>query len=352
MAGGAFRTVRFSGASLDWTASMKNCRREIPLRAALLLASASNSSGSSIVVLICHNYAIYVVRGYSLPSSVTSRSRVPGSTVKGTDPTKGRPPLIREPRLIDIDAANFDALPCCGIKSPAHPGRRQKRCWLEANARFGLRAKMLLAPDGQPSGYIEYLPGEFAWRGVEAAGFMLIHCVWVFFRRHQRMGWGSVMVEGCLDDARKAGMRGAAVMVRDGPWLADRRLFLANGFEPVDSAPPDYQLLVRKFDGGAANPAFKKDWDRKLAQYSRGLTIIRSSQCPHIAKFAAEIMEAAENEYGIKPTVVDLESWSDAQDAPTPYASFALIYNGRLLADHQISRTRFRNIMNKRMATS
>ena len=45
--------------------------------------------------------------------------------------------------------------------------------------------------------------------------------------------------------------------------------------------------------------------------------------------------------------MVDLESWSDAQNAPTPYAIFALIYNGRLLADHQISRTRFRNIMNK-----
>jgi hypothetical protein len=45
--------------------------------------------------------------------------------------------------------------------------------------------------------------------------------------------------------------------------------------------------------------------------------------------------------------VVDLESWSDAQNAPTPYAVFALIYNGRLLADHQISRTRFRNIMSK-----
>jgi len=45
--------------------------------------------------------------------------------------------------------------------------------------------------------------------------------------------------------------------------------------------------------------------------------------------------------------VVDLESWSDTQNAPTPYAIFALIYNGRLLADHQISRTRFRNIMSK-----
>ena len=248
---------------------------------------------------------------------------------------------------MDVDAANFDTLPCCGIKSPTHPGRQQKRAWLQANAKFGVRAKMLVAPDGQPSGYIEYLPGEFAWRGVEAAGFMLIHCVWVFSKRHQRKGWGSILVEGCLEDARKAGMRGAAAMVREGPWLADRRLFLANGFEAVDTAPPDYQLLVRKFERGGANPAFKKGWDRKLEQYGQGLTIIRSSQCPHIAKFAAEIAETAENEYGVRPTVVDLESWSDAQNAPPPYAIFALIYNGRLLADHQISRTRFRNIMRK-----
>jgi GNAT superfamily N-acetyltransferase len=249
--------------------------------------------------------------------------------------------------LTDIDAASFDTLPCCGIKNHTHPGRRQKQCWLAANARFGLRAKMLISPGGDAAGYIEYLPGEFAWRGVDAAGFLFIHCVWIFQRQYQRKGWGSILVEACLEDARKAGMRGAAVMVRDGPWLADRRLFLANGFEPVDSAPPDYQLLARKFDSGAANPAFKKDWDRKLAQYGRGLTVIRSSQCPHIAKFADEIIETAEKEYGIQPTVVDLQSCREAQNAPTPYAIFALIYQGRLLADHQISRTRFRNIMNK-----
>jgi len=47
--------------------------------------------------------------------------------------------------LIDVDAASFDTLPCCGIKSPTHPGRQQKHCWLQANAKFGLRAKMLLA---------------------------------------------------------------------------------------------------------------------------------------------------------------------------------------------------------------
>jgi YD repeat-containing protein len=78
-----------------------------------------------------------------------------------------------------------------------------------------------------------------------------------------------------------------------------------------------------------------------------GPIIIRSSQCPHIAKFAPDIAQTAADGYQVGPKVVDLGSWGDAQNAPTPYAVFALIYNGRLLADHQISRTRFRNIMSK-----
>ncbi len=143
---------------------------------------------------------------------------------------------------------------------------------------------------------------------------------------------------------RKA-VSGVAAIVREGPWMADRRLFLANGFEAVDSAPPDYQLLVRKFDPKSPNPVFKKDWDQKVARYGQGLTIIGSSQCPHIAKFVRDIAECAEEDYGIIPAVVKLKSFRDAQDAPTPYAVFGLIENGRLLADHQISRTRFRNIM-------
>jgi len=255
--------------------------------------------------------------------------------------------MTQMPRLVEVNAANFDTLPCCGIKSPTHPGRLEKRRWLEANAKYGLRAKTLLAPDGQPCGYIEYLPGEFAWRGVEAPGYMFIHCIWVSSKRHQRKGWGGLMLEGCVEEAKKAGMSGVAAMVRDGPWLADRRLFLANGFEPADSAPPDYQLVVRKLDRAAPKPSFKRGWEQKRARYGRGLTIIRSSQCPHIAKFASEIARTAEEEYHLKPRVVELKSWQDAQNSPTPYAIFALIYNGRLLADHQISRTRFRNIMNK-----
>jgi hypothetical protein len=255
--------------------------------------------------------------------------------------------MTRKARLVDVDAASFDSLPCCGIKSAAHAGRREKFCWLQANFKFGLRAKTLLSPEGEPCGYIEYLPGEFAWRGVDAGGYMFIHCLWNHSKRHQHQGWGSLMVEACLNDAKEAGMNGVAAVIREGPWLLDRRLFLANWFELVDTAPPDYELLIRRLKAGGADPAFKGGWDQKVARYSRGLTIIRSSQCPYIAKFAAEIAETAAQEYGIQARIVNIETCHDAQNAPTPYAVFALIYKGRLLADHQISRTRFRNIMNK-----
>jgi hypothetical protein len=140
-------------------------------------------------------------------------------------------------------------------------------------------------------------------------------------------------------------MKGVAVVAREGPWMASPRLFLACGFERADAAPPDCELLVRKFKSGAANPSFKRDFETRLEKYKRGLTIVRSGQCPYLTKFTAEIAETAESEYGIEPRIVELRSASDAQKAPTPYAVFSIIHNGRVVADHQVSRTRFRNIM-------
>ena len=135
------------------------------------------------------------------------------------------------------------------------------------------------------------------------------------------------MIQACLDDATREGMQGVAVVARDGPWLAGPSLFVANGFEIMDTAP-DYRLLVRKLDPSAPNPAFPTDWEERLTRYRRGLTIIRSNQCPHIAKFADEIAETAEWEYGIHARIVEVRSHRDAQNGPTPYAVFAVIHDG------------------------
>jgi hypothetical protein len=251
------------------------------------------------------------------------------------------------PVLVDLDASNIETLPCCGISNPDHNGRRLKNCWLKGCLKKRLRAKVLVAPDGRACGYIEYVPGEYAWRGVDARGYMFIHCVWIHRREYQRRGFARRMLQACIADTVRVGMNGVAVVARDGPWMAGPALFLANGFEFVEAAPPDYQLLVRKFETPVADPKFKGDWEKKAARYGPGLTIVRSSQCPYGVKFAAEIAEAAEREYGITPKIVELKSHRQAQNAPTPHAVFSLIYDGRVVADHQISRTRFRNIMRK-----
>lgn len=259
--------------------------------------------------------------------------------------------MTQMPVWIDLDPAHVETLPCCGIKNAAHEGRCCKNRWLKSSFRTGLRARVLLTPDNRQCGFIEYVPGEYAWRGVDARGYLFIHCIWTFYKQYQGKGLASQAIQTCIEDAAKTASNGVAVIAREQPWLAGPALFLANGFTVADAAPPDYTLLVRKLIPSAPDPVFKRDWEKKLKRYSRGLTIIRSNQCPHIAKFADEIAQSAEREYGLAPRIVDLKSARQAQNAPTPYAVFAVIYNGRLLADHQISRTRFHNIMRQITAT-
>ena len=256
-----------------------------------------------------------------------------------------------QPLLIDITSENLHELPCCGIKDSSHPGVISKRRWILRHLKLGLSAKILIDDDGRPCGYIEYLPGKYAWRGVNATGYMFIHCIWNHSRRNRRKGWASAMIEACISDAKVSKMYGAAVITRESPWMAGSALFESNGFLLVDTAPPDYKLWMRKLKPSAPNPAFRKSGATRAARFKDELAIVRSDQCPYIAKFTAEICAAAQRDYGITPRVVELKSFRDAQNAPTPYSVFSIISRGNLLADHPISSTRFRNIMRSSLAT-
>jgi hypothetical protein len=48
---------------------------------------------------------------------------------------------------------------------------------------------------------------------------------------------------------------------------------------------------------------------------------------------------------GITLTVKKLATPKEAQKAPSGFGTFSLIKDGKLLADHYISRTRFENIL-------
>jgi len=250
-------------------------------------------------------------------------------------------------KMKEIGPENLQEMPCCGIKNVQHQGHLKKNGWLKTHFQKGLGSRLLFTEKNQQFGFIEYIPGQYAWRGVEAKDYMFIHCLWTHLKQYQGMGYGKKLIDACIQDARSQNMQGVAVVARKRPWMAHSGIFLKNGFEVVDTAPPDYELLVKKFAKSAPDPHFKTDWDKKLLKYPEGLVIVRSAQCPHIMKFADEIADYARKHYKLEPKIVELKSYRDAQNAPTPYAVFAIIYKGQLLTDHQISLTRFRNIMNK-----
>jgi GNAT superfamily N-acetyltransferase len=254
--------------------------------------------------------------------------------------------IMEEVEIIDTNADNICEFGFCGYKNIKQSGYKRKIDWLRQRFSEGMKFKVLRSQNDGAVGFIEYIPGEYAWRAVEADGYMVIHCIAIMSRKYKGQGYGSLLVKECLRDAKRGKMRGAAVVARQGTWMAGSELFLKKGFEVFDEAPPDFELLVKRFKKSAPAPKFAGDWDRKLSQYPSGLTIIRSDQCPYIEKSVREIGETAQGRLGLKPRIVELRNCHQAQQAPSAFATFNIVYNGELLTDHPISRTRFINIMN------
>jgi hypothetical protein len=94
-------------------------------------------------------------------------------------------------------------------------------------------------------------------------------------------GYGSRLLQICLDDARAQNKHGVVMVASDGVWLAKKDIFLKHGFVEVAQAPPSFSLLVQRFDN-APLPTFPNDWEARQARFGAGLTVIRTPQCPYI----------------------------------------------------------------------
>jgi len=250
--------------------------------------------------------------------------------------------------IIDTNADNILDYGVCGYKNIKREGYPEKIKWLKDRFPEGMKIKTLYSARDGTQGMIEYIPGEYCWRPVEASGYMFIHCIFVGFKHaYKGKGYGSLLVDECLKDARNESMHGVAVIAREGSFMAGKELFVKNGFEVVDKASPDFELLVKKLNIKAASPKFKGDWERRLSQYGKGLTIIRADQCPYSVKNVREITETAGKVYNTKPNMIELKNCQEAQNSPCPFGTFCIVYNGKVVAEAPISNTRFKNIMNK-----
>lgn len=250
--------------------------------------------------------------------------------------------------IISLSPENIEKYGVCGYKDAhKHVELRKKIEWVGKYHSKGLTIKALISQKGGYQGMIEYIPGEYAHRPVDAEGFLFIHCLFVGFKKEFKgKGYATLLIEECINDAKNHEMAGVAVVTRKGSFMADHAIFLKNGFQIVDTAKPDFELLVLKFDKNTKNPCFKPNLNEKLNEYHDGLTILRSTQCPYTEKNVNAIVASAKK-MNLTTRIVDLMDAQAAQSNPCAFGTFAIIYNGKIISHHPISNTRFENIMSK-----
>lgn len=254
-------------------------------------------------------------------------------------------------QIIDLTPENIADYGVCGYKDVAkHLELRNKIQWFGQYYPQGLRIKALTIKTEGYQGMLEYIPGEYAHRPVRAKGYLFIHCIFVGFKSTcKQHGYASAMLQTIVEEARQKQLAGLAVVTRKSAFMAGSDIFLKNGFRVVDQAKPDFELLALKFDEAAENPHFRHEIINHADGNPAGLTVMRSFQCPYTEKNIKAILEAAKGEFGLEANLVEMADFEAAQNCPSPFGSFCLIYQGEVLSHHPISSTRFANIMRQKL---
>jgi hypothetical protein len=249
-----------------------------------------------------------------------------------------------ETNIVEVTADNIAGHPgaICFI-NPKHEFYHKKIEWLNGQFEHGLKIKLLyLKGEKRPTGFIEYVPGEYCWRSVDAKGYMFIHCIWTNGKKYQHQGLGSLLIKEVEKDAKNT--RGVAVVTSNKSFMADKGFFIKNGYTLLSESGKE-QLLVKQFKAGPL-PSIN-DWRNELVKYKNNeLSLVYSKQCPWVARFIEEVKPILK-EKSLHPMIIELRTAAQAQNAPSLYSAFNLIYNGKLLADRYISTTRFVNILDK-----
>ena len=227
------------------------------------------------------------------------------------------------------------------LSNQKHPGFEAKQNWLKKEFKKGLTL-IVLTVDGKSSGMIEYTNGENFWRPVSAERYLMIHCLWIIHTKYHRKGYGSLLIDECIKEAKKKKLNGVGVVTSDGPWIARKQIFLKNGFKLIETKGR-FELLVKQFKKG--NPPSFINW-KENQTLSKGFKIIYTNQCPMFAKCIADLKKVAKDK-NVSLNISEMKKPTEAQNAPSGYGVMSILKDGKIIADHYISGRRFENILKK-----
>lgn len=143
---------------------------------------------------------------------------------------------MTDTEIIDLTPENIANYGVCGYKDlKNHLELKRKIDWFKEYYPKGMRIKAIFSIKSGCQGMLEYIPGEYAHRPVDAEGYMFIHCIFVGFKNEFKgKGYASALIEECIKDAKEKNMQGVAVVTRKGPFMAKKDISLKKGFSLVD----------------------------------------------------------------------------------------------------------------------
>lgn len=246
-------------------------------------------------------------------------------------------------RVINVTDENVDDYDVLCYKSKKRTlGYQNKLEWFKKRFKEGLRIKLLMIRERggfKSRGFIEYIPGEFAWRAIDAKGYMVIHCLWVV-GRNKGKGYGTRLLKECLNDAK--GMNGVTVVTSEKTWLPGKDLFIKNGFEKVDTVLSDFDLYTKRFIEDAPLPKFKVT-EPPETKDTKGFILYKSDQCPYTYTSMKEIEEYAK-EKSIPLEIINVSNSRKAQTIPHPYGTYCILLNGEILSYRPIGKKALTNM--------
>jgi hypothetical protein len=243
--------------------------------------------------------------------------------------------------IIDVSTETVAEAGVYCVKDKKSPGFKAKAEWFKDKINKGLKMKIAVDKQGKQLGFIEYIPSEIAWRPVKAKNYLFVQCIGVFNKDTRNKKIGTSLLKQCESDALRQKKSGVCVLTSDGPWLANKKLFEKNGYELADKLER-FELMYKKFNHHNPVPVFI-DWKKQQPNYT-GWNLIYSDQCPWHEKSVAELSRITK-EKGIKLKITKIINPKQAQKSTSGFGTFSLIKDGKLLGDHYLSGTRFRNIL-------
>lgn len=204
---------------------------------------------------------------------------------------------------------------------------------------------MFLKGDVRGKFFIEYIPAEKAWIPIDAPDYTYIDCLWIAgqFKGH---GYSNDLLNECIRDSKSRGKKGLCILSsqkKKMPFLSDPKYLEYKQFKVADTAEPFFALMYLPFDEAAPIPKFRDSVKHPTVD-GQGFVLYYAHQCPYTAKYVP-ILEETAKQLAVPLKTVRIQTTEQAQNAPTPFTSFTLFYNGRFVTNEILSPPRFTKII-------